>query len=145
VFFFQIPGLPEAMLGANGARAVGEAFRNMAIDKSRFPDEVLEVYRANARQPGALTAMINYYRAALRAGSKVMQPEPGTVDVPTLMVWGEEDTALSKETTYGTEKYVRDFTLRYLPKVSHWVQQEAPEKVNAIMEAWLTGKPVPEA
>jgi hypothetical protein len=38
---------------------------------------------------------------------------------------------------------VRDLTLRYLPRVSHWVQQEAPEKVNAMIEAWLKGEPVP--
>ena len=57
------------------------------------------------------------------------------------MVWGEEDVALTKETTFGTEDYVRDLTIRYLPGVSHWVQQEAPERVNALLEAWLTGKP----
>jgi epoxide hydrolase 4 len=39
---------------------------------------------------------------------------------------------------------VRDFTLRRIPNVSHWVQQEAPEAVNEIVEAWLTGKPVPD-
>ncbi|MEO2168065.1 MAG: alpha/beta hydrolase, partial [bacterium] len=35
--------------------------------------------------------------------------------------------------------------LRYLPGVSHWVQQEAPETVNRMLEAWLSGAPVPEA
>ena len=145
VFFFQIPGLPERLLAANNARAIGDAFRNMAIDKSRFPPEVLEVYRRAALEPGALTAMINYYRAAMRARPSVMQPRPGTVDVPTLMIWGEEDSALSKETTYGTDEFVRDLTIRYLPGVSHWVQQEAPEKVNAIIEAWLSGQTVPQA
>ena len=60
------------------------------------------------------------------------------------MLWGEEDTALGIETTYGTEQYVADLTLRYLPGVSHWVQQEAPETVNAMLEAWLLGKPVPQ-
>jgi pimeloyl-ACP methyl ester carboxylesterase len=65
------------------------------------------------------------------------------IDTPTLMIWGEQDRALGKETTFGTEAFVRDFTIRYLPGVSHWVQQEAPEAVNAMLEAWLTGKPVP--
>ncbi len=66
-------------------------------------------------------------------------------EVPTLMIWGEEDTALDISTTYNTDELVSDFTIRYVPNVSHWVQQEAPEVVNAIMEAWLTGKPAPEA
>lgn len=147
VFFFQIPWLPEQALTAFGARAVGDAFRNMAIDKSRFPDEVLEVYKRNALQPGAARAMINWYRAAVRASPRLQQliESPPILEVPTLMIWGEQDIALGKELTYGTEELVRDFTIRYLPGVSHWVQQEAPEAVNAMLEAWLTGKPVPEA
>jgi pimeloyl-ACP methyl ester carboxylesterase len=70
---------------------------------------------------------------------------PSVLDVPTLMIWGERDSALGKELTLGTEKFVRDLTLRYLPNVSHWVQQEAPETVNAMIEAWLTGQAVPYA
>ncbi len=148
MFFFQLPWLPEAILRARGARAIRNAFLDMAIDKSRFPDEVLDVYARQALQPGTLTAMLNWYRAALRHTSREMQQfiaHAPVLDVPTLMIWGEEDAALGKELTYGTDKLVRDFTLRYLPRVSHWVQQEAPEKVNAMLEAWLTGQPVPEA
>lgn len=143
VFFFQIPWLPERLLARRGAEAIGRAFTDMAVDKSRFPENVVQEYRRNALEPGAMRAMINYYRAAVRAGSKVMVPQPATVDVPTLMIWGEEDSALGKETTYGTEQFVRDFTIRYLPGVSHWVQQEAPERVNAMLAAWLKGEPVP--
>jgi pimeloyl-ACP methyl ester carboxylesterase len=97
----------------------------MAVDKSRFPDEVLRVYQDSAAQPGALTAMVKYYRALLRGMPRI--------DTPTLMLWGEKDGALGKDLTYSTEKYVSDLTLRYLPNVSHWVQQEAPESVNAMM------------
>ena len=143
VFFFQIPWLPERMLTARKAEAIGRAFADMAVDKSRFPSDVVDHYRANALLPGAMRAMINYYRAAFRAGARVMSPADGLVDTPTLMIWGENDTALGKETTYGTEVYVQDLTIRYLPGVSHWVQQEAPEKVNVMLEAWLTGKAVP--
>jgi len=142
MFFFQIPWLPEAMLTSRGAEAIGRAFTDMAVDKSRFPAPVVQAYRNNALLPGAMRAMINYYRAGMRAGS-AMFPDPANVDVPTLMLWGEEDSALGKATTFGTEAYVRDLTLRYLPGVSHWVQQEAPETVNAMLEAWLAGQPVP--
>jgi epoxide hydrolase 4 len=67
------------------------------------------------------------------------------INIPTLMIWGEVDTALGKELTYGTQEYVGNLTLRYLPNVSHWVQQEAPETVNAMIEAWLLGRDVPYA
>lgn len=143
IFFFQLPWLPERMLGARGAQAIGRAFSDMAVDKSRFPAAVTDEYRRNALEPGALKAMVNYYRAGVRAGEKAMNPAPGLIDTPTLMIWGEEDTALSKATTFGTEQYVNNLTLRYLPGVSHWVQQEAPEKVNAMIAAWLKGEPVP--
>jgi len=146
-FLFQIPRLPEALLRARDYRAIGDAFRNSAVDKSRFPEEVLRVYRENAARPGALTAMLNYYRALVRGGGAARQRQLGypVIDTPTLLIWGEHDLALGKETTYGTEAYVSQLTIRYLPNASHWVQQEAAEVVNAMLEAWLTGAPVPEA
>jgi pimeloyl-ACP methyl ester carboxylesterase len=146
VLFFQLPRLPEALMRLGNYRAITQAFRGMAIDKRRFPDEVLDVYRQAAAQPGALTAMLNYYRAFIRGGGGERQRRLGTpvIDTPTLMIWGEEDSALGKETTYGTDAFVRDLTLRYLPGVSHWVQQEAPESVNRFLDAWLKGAKVPE-
>jgi pimeloyl-ACP methyl ester carboxylesterase len=142
--FFQLPRLPEALLRARRCRAIEQAFRGSAVDKSRFPDEVVDVYRENASRPGALTAMLNYYRALFRFGRKQRQYGYPVIETPTLMLWGEEDIALCKETTYGTERFVSNLTVRYLPNVSHWVQQEAPEKVNELLEAWLTEEKVPD-
>lgn len=143
--FFQIPWLPERILGARSARAIGQSFTGMAVDKTRFPDEVTDVYREAALRPGALRSMINYYRAAVRGARRAAREELPDVETPTLMLWGLEDSALSKETTDGTDEYVTDLTLRFLPEVSHWVQQEAPETVNAMLLTWLDGQPVPEA
>lgn len=137
--FFQLPWLPEAALTAKGAQAVARAFTDMAVDKTAFPPAITDVYRQNALKPGAMTAMINYYRANLRALGDAGTPTP-VIDVPTLMIWGEEDTALGLELTEGYGPYVRDFTLERLPRVSHWVQQEAPDAVNARMLAWMAGK-----
>jgi len=61
----------------------------------------------------------------------------GILTVPTLLIWGEADTALGKELTYGTEKYVQDFRIRYIPNCSHWVQQEQPQLVNQMMREFL--------
>jgi pimeloyl-ACP methyl ester carboxylesterase len=51
---------------------------------------------------------------------------------------------LDKSTTLTTGDYVNDFTIRYLPGVSHWVQQEQPEAVNAMIKAFVQGEEVPE-
>ena len=146
-FFFQLPRLPELLLGARGARAVGEAFRSMAQHPERFPDALLQQYRDAALQPGALKAMLDYYRALLRGRGLRRQQALGhpLIEVPTLMLWGEQDAALSLESTRGTDAFVRDLTLRTLPGASHWVQQDEPENVNTMLEAWLRGHPVPDA
>ena len=136
IFFFQLPRLPEWLLGRNGAERVKRAFSRMAVDKSRFPDQDLQVYADAASRPGALRAMINYYRALLRTPD-ARDIGDGRVDIPTLMIWGEEDNAIDIRCTDGTEQWVPDLELHRLPGVSHWVQQEAPEKVNAILRGWL--------
>jgi epoxide hydrolase 4 len=138
--FFQLPWLPEWALTAGRARGVGRAFSGMAVDKSRFPDEVLDHYRSNALKPGAMTAMINYYRANLQELARWRREDCPVIETPTLMVWGEEDAALGIELTESYEGLVKDFTLNRLPGVSHWVQQEAPEAVNERLEAWLVSK-----
>jgi len=138
--FFQLPWLPEWLFRRNGAAAIAQAFRGMAIDKSRFPDDVIAVFQQNVLQPGALTAMLNWYRANGRHFGALSRQTPAAapvIETPTLLIWGEEDTALGKETSFGTERHVKDLTVRYLPRVSHWVQQEAPEVVNEILESWL--------
>ncbi len=145
IFFFQIPKLPETLLSLGHFRAIGRAFRDSAVRKERFPEEVLEVFRKNAAIPGALTAMLNYYRALPRAFGMAKKRGTPVIQTPTLLIWGEQDIALGKELTFGTEKHVSDLTVRYLPQASHWVQQDDPETVNAMMKAWLTGRPVPEA
>ena len=146
VFAFQIPKLPELLLHRRRAHAIAKAFLGMAVDKTRFPAEVLEVYRRQALEPRALTAMINYYRAnrdlIRRAPAGTLGERPTRpIEVPTLLIWGEADSALGKELTDGTERLVTDLTVRYLPDVSHWVQQEAPELVNELIETWLTRDP----
>jgi pimeloyl-ACP methyl ester carboxylesterase len=84
--------------------------------------------------------MINYYRAVFRRWRSprfIERIRRIILDVPTLMIWGEQDTALGKELTVGTDRLVRNLSMHYLPNASHWVQQDAPAEVNAILEAWL--------
>jgi pimeloyl-ACP methyl ester carboxylesterase len=144
--FFQLPWLPELILGRRQGRGASELIRKTSRDPARFTDEALDIYRANAARPGGLTAMLNWYRGFFRYGDmrRFFGRNVPTIHIPTLFLWGDADVALSLRTTRETEKYVSDLTFRVFPGVSHWIQQEAPDEVNAMLEAWLLGRRVPE-
>ena len=135
IFFFQLPFLPEWFLQASNYQSIEKMFAGMAIDKSAFTPEDIEAYKQAAAKPRALTAMLNYYRNIF--DFKTQNRDWDVLSVPTLMIWGEEDTALGKELTYGTQAYVRDFQIKYIPNCSHWVQQEQPRLVNQYMREFL--------
>ncbi|MFA5988264.1 MAG: alpha/beta fold hydrolase [Sphingomonas sp.] len=136
ILFFQLPRLPEWAMGRASARGIKRAILGMAVDKSRFPGPVLQIYANAALRPGALTGMINYYRALL-CTPDYRDIGDGLIDTPTLLIWGEEDKALGIWCAHGTNTWVPDIELHLLPGVSHWVQQEAPERVNDILRQWL--------
>ena len=135
MFFFQLPVIPELFLQSQDYQFIENAFKGMAINKSAFSSYDIDVYKDAAAKRGALTAMINYYRNLF---SQFSNRNWSVLEVPTLMIWGEEDTALGKELTYGTEAYVEDFQIKYIPNCSHWVQQEQPGLVNRYMREFLT-------
>lgn len=137
IFFFQLPSLGERMLGRDGAAPIGRVFRNSAVNKHLFTREEVEPYRAAANRPGALTAMLNYYRALLQTPD-IRRIGDGRVEVPTLVLWGEQDVAIAISVLDGTDAYVPDLTVRRFPHASHWVQQDAPDAVNAALAEWLT-------
>ena len=151
MFLFQFPWLPEAALRFRNYAMIERALRGWAIDKSAFTDEDIKMYKEAASKPGALTASVNYYRAAIRGSFKAVREaaaqkkSPGSkprVKCPTLIIWAEEDRALGKEMTYDFHKEVEGpLEIKYIPACSHWVQQERPAEVNRYMEEWLAGYP----
>lgn len=136
IFFFQLPGLPELLLRLSDAQLVATLLQQSVVNPTTFTEADLQRYRAAAAQPGALTAMINYYRANLLQ-SPWMQRDWQPLQVPTLLIWGEQDVALGKELAEGTDAYVQDLTLRYIPDAGHWVHQEKPALVNQFMREFL--------
>lgn len=135
MFLFQLPWLPELLIQSSDYQAIETAIKGMAVNKSAITREDLEAYKDAAAKRGAMTAMLNYYRNIF--GQRMLSPDWSILEVPTLMIWGEKDTALGKELTYGTEAYVRNFQIKYIPDASHWVQQEQPQLVNQYMREFL--------
>jgi pimeloyl-ACP methyl ester carboxylesterase len=136
--FFQVPWLPELALSAGNYMGIEQMLRGAAVDPEIFSDEDIRRYKEAISKPGALTAALNYYRALVQGGTRGLFRGTGMrVSMPTLLIWGEQDIALGKELTYGTERFAPNLQIVYLPNCSHWVQQECPEAVNRAMLTFL--------
>jgi len=130
VFLFQLPRLPEAGLRANEMRGLRRALRGSGKIHT-FTDRDMEEYKKAWSQPGALTAMINWYRAALRH-RPAMSKNP-RVQVPTLILWGMKDTALTYRMARPSMDYCNDGKLIFFPDATHWVQLDEADEVNQLL------------
>ncbi|MGM0558435.1 MAG: alpha/beta fold hydrolase [Myxococcota bacterium] len=136
MFFFQLPWLPEAMLRAGDFAYPRRVCKHGTVRKGAFTDEDIERYIESYEQPGALTAMINYYRALIR--SVLEKPDSPVIEAETLVIWGEQDVALRVEMAEPPRDLVPNVRIKKLPDASHWVQMDRPEKVNALLLEFLT-------
>ena len=134
MFFFQMPWLPEVLLGLSPARSAQFFFRNTAVRKTAFSDADLEVMACALAQPDAPKTMIHWYRAGFRYRPAQRHQ---VIEAPTLVVWGEDDLALGKSLTYGLEKWAPNARVHYIPNCGHWVQNEAADEVRAQMLEFL--------
>jgi len=138
--FFQLPFLPERLLAARDFAAVRGMLRRTPWRKGAFADADLTEYAAALSRPGALTAALNYYRAAARFSRETRRLAcAATTDAETLVIWGERDIALGTELLDGLEGFAPRVRIHRLPDAGHWVQNEAPEEVNRALLAFLTG------
>jgi pimeloyl-ACP methyl ester carboxylesterase len=133
MFFFQLPRFPEALLGFSPVASARLFFRGTAVRPAFCVDD-LQVMASALAQRGALQSMIHWYRAAFRYPPS--RPNQ-VIQAPTLLIWAEDDVALDKSLTLGLEKRVPNMTVHYIPNCGHWVQNEAPDEVNAEMLAFL--------
>jgi pimeloyl-ACP methyl ester carboxylesterase len=145
MFFFQIPGLPEWLIRRQNFRAIERTFTDKVIRKDSFTNEDVERYKEAARQPGALTGAINYYRANVFDRLFARKPKTnadkgdGRVKVPTLFIFAEQDFAILPATVRGLERYVDAYYHEIrIPDSGHWVQNEAPTEVNAALLEFLS-------
>jgi pimeloyl-ACP methyl ester carboxylesterase len=125
--FFQFPWLPETILRLGNWRFAAAVLRRSGKHNA-FTNEDIEKYKEAWSQPGAMTAMLNWYRAAAR-----YQPEITNgmrVRVRTLILWGVKDVALSRRMARPSLDYCEDGNLVFFPDATHWVQREEADEVN---------------
>ena len=136
VFFFQIPRLPEKALSAGDFAVLRAGFRRNPARPGAIPAEDADRYVEAMARPGALTAAINYYRALFRYPSET-RALLKKVETPTLVIWGEKDVFLSPELAEPSALWVPNLRVERLPDASHWVAEDRPERVNALLLDFL--------
>ncbi|MBK8169446.1 MAG: alpha/beta hydrolase [Sandaracinaceae bacterium] len=130
VFAFQLPRIPEYRLGKPDFAA--RIFRGLSRNRAHFTDDVIARFRDAIMKPGARTAMLNYYRASMSAPSKL-----ATIKPPTRIIWGEEDVALGLSLLNGLDEHIPGVDIQRVPNASHWVNEDAPERVNELIIDFL--------
>ena len=147
MFFFQLPRIPEWAISRKNLAGLDRTFKETVIRKGSFSGADIENYKEAMRQPGALTGAVNYYRANVRRlisqgrtpeRNKSVPRRDGRIRVPTLFIFGEQDFAILPATVRGVEKFV-DAPYREvrIADSGHWVQNEAPDEVNAALLEFL--------
>jgi pimeloyl-ACP methyl ester carboxylesterase len=131
--FFQIPGA-ERLLAAADYAPLARALVGSAR-AGAFTNADLARYREAWSQPGALRAMLNWYRALMRR----RRPPAGRVGVPTQLVWGVRDSALSQGFAEASLALCDNANVLWRPDATHWVQHEDVSETNAALLAHLAG------
>lgn len=117
--FFQLPYLPERLMVPRLERL---------LKSSGVPDRYVNRYAAAMRQPGVLTAALNWYRAAWLPGGG-RQNGDGQVRVPTRYIWGNRDVALCRRAAELSRRYVQaSYKFVEVDKL-HWLPERNPELV----------------
>ncbi|MER8969041.1 alpha/beta hydrolase [Mesorhizobium sp. M0808] len=133
VVFFQIPLLPEAVLGARRSALLARALMTSSREGA-FEEEEIAEYRQAWERPGALTNMLNWYRA-LRFRPSLKE----RITTPTLVMWGMQDQTLESGLAKRSLALCDDGRLQTFEEGTHWVQREESNAVNAALLAFLEG------
>ena len=133
VFFFQIPFFVEWTLRRDNFRNLTRMLVGSGR-KSTFSADDLTQYKKAWSQPGALTGMVNWYRAIFRRSFKYAFQRKNIlarrVKVPTLMLWGKRDVALSHEMVEPSIELCEQGEAVLFEKATHWVQHDEADEVN---------------
>jgi epoxide hydrolase 4 len=141
--FFQIPRLPEAVLLRNNAQPLVDLLIGSG-NKTTFTASDVAQYRKAWLQSGAVKSMVNWYRAIGNPGPTPANVErttrgKGFIKVPTLMLWGEKDVALTKDLAQPSIDLCETGRLVFFPNATHWVQHDEAEAVNQHIAEFLQG------
>lgn len=134
--FFQLPLLPELAFTLGDGQMAGSLLLRTSNPGS-FTDADIAQYVKAWQQPGAATAMLNWYRSMVQ--SRPPRPADNRIHMPTLILWGKQDVALTPEMAEQSIGYCDDARLIYYEDATHWVQHDKPAEVNHELIAFFGG------
>lgn len=132
VGFFQVPWLPETALRANGCAALKMALTGTS-NPGTFTEAELVHYQEAWERAGALTAMLNWYRAM-----PLERLERARIATPLQVIWGDSDTALGKGMAEAGAAWCDQSQVVHLKGATHWLHHERASTVNALLTEFLT-------
>ncbi len=134
VQMLRIPLLPELMARAGNYQGLADAFKQSSRPDA-FGPEAMAAYRAAWKQPGALTATLNWYRALFLQPLPV--PAAGSLTTPTLVLWGDQDAFARPDLAEASAALCAKAEVRHFPRASHWLAHDEPEAVSAALLDFL--------
>jgi pimeloyl-ACP methyl ester carboxylesterase len=140
IAFFQLPILPELALSAGGFAALRRSLTGSSRPGA-FSPATLDRYRRQWSRPGALTAMLNWYRALK---IKPRARPSNRITTPTLMLWGAGDAFLERGLAEACAQMCDDVRLVFLEDATHWVLHEEPQAVTAALAPFLAPDTAPD-
>ena len=130
-FYFQLKGSPER----HAARDNWKFFKEFLDAEPAYTDQQLDRYTEAWSQPGAVKGMIDYYRAAVRLGSK---QKVLPISAPTLVIWGQDDRYLGADLAEPHQEDVPNLVaVERLENASHWVHHDKAARVNELLVDFL--------
>jgi epoxide hydrolase 4 len=136
--FFQPPFLPELLLRARNYWLLRTALRRLIRNERALSTTDMERYVAAWSHPGALRAMLDYYRALFRR-SRLPRLKRTASDggVPTLLIWGAGEPVFPGRSFRWSEEMDPETQLVRLENAGHFAQHDQPERVNELLIGFL--------
>ncbi|WP_299289655.1 alpha/beta hydrolase [uncultured Mucilaginibacter sp.] len=129
--FFQIPFLPEWMISWFNFKLMERSIIGTALQNT-FTRLEIGQYKSAWRQPGAVRAMINWYRAY-----KYSRPAFKRIQIPTLILWGTQDKFLLPQMAGKSNMLCAKGKLIYIDDATHWLHHEKAAKINQLILNFL--------
>ncbi|GAH05051.1 unnamed protein product, partial [marine sediment metagenome] len=136
--YLKVVATPKHYVVHSGPEGLRHGFNAIATSKNLY-ETYLPAFEACIREGNAYSIMCAYNRTNEDpcCSSEQLKANPVMINMPTLVIWGEKDTALTVHNLKGLDEFIPDLTIKRIPEGSHWVVNEQPDKVNTLIREFI--------